>query len=298
MNLEMRGLCPAQNETLSCHTYMLAHSRAPYWNVIVVLLLLTLLVLCRTAPARRLGRSLMRPFHGVAEAVSGSFARVAEMMPWRGGWREERMVLEKRLRQLEATLAVHEDLRRDNEELRKQLSLPPLTEWRALVAPVIGREPETWNEELVLGKGEADGVRPGYAVLSGPNLLGRVVSCDRHSSRVAMTSSPLCRLGVRVGDTDAIGVCTGQSRGQDNPEFAVDYLPVGLEITPDMMFVTSGLGGWMPPGLPVGQLLPQPDGQLAQVINHSSLRLRGKPLASCADLRYLILLLPDIDNKP
>jgi len=277
---------------------MLAPSRSPYWTVLVIILLLALLAVSRTASARRLGRSLVRPFHAVAEACGDSLARLGEMMPWRGGWHEERMVLEKRLRELEASLAVSEDLRRDNEELRKQLALPPLTEWRSLAAPVIGREPETWNEELVLGKGEADGIRPGYAVLSGPNVLGRVISCERHTARVAMLGSPLCRLGVRVGQTSVIGVCTGQSHGQEKPEFAVDFLPVDMELSADIIFFTSGLGGWMPPGLPVGQLLPQKDGKLAQNLDHASLRLRGEPLASSADLRYLILLLPDSSDKP
>ena len=256
------------------------------------------LALCLVLPAcsmtdtgRRLGRGMVRPF-AVFWRWSGSQWDIAwRKIPWNGSWRDEKLAYETRIQELEAELAGVRELREENLELRRLMQAGDFPGWRAVTAAVIGREPATWNESLVIGKGTADGLSVGLAVLAGGQVIGRLTSCERRTATVSLLSSPDCRISALVGDTGVVGVCEGEAGIQRRrPEFVVDYLPRDLPLDKSIIFRTSGMGNWMPSGLPLGRLLPNEDGSLGTEVEHARLRLRGEPLTDWGVIRFVQIL--------
>ncbi len=263
---------------------------------LALLLVLALLLFSTSSFGRRLGSAATSPFVSLWQRT---WMLVSSGVNWilpQGGSRDtERMRQEMRLRELEVQLAEMPEIRRQNAELRQLLSLAPLPGWRALTAEVIARDPMLWEHGFSINKGLADGVLPGALVLSGSDVVGRVCENSRHTSRVATVVSPECHLSLVLSGSDITGISRGLSQtGRQQALFALDYLPKDVPVHSGQQLLTTGLGGWGPAGLPVGEVVPNEQGVLLEVVEQSRGRLLGRPLAELAVLRFVTVLSPDM----
>ena len=165
-------------------------------------------------------------------------------------------------------------------------------------AEVISRDPENWNERLLVNRGTADGVVTGAAVLVDGKVFGRVIRCYRHSSEVVTVLSSECRFGVAIANTSAVGVLQG--RGDEllangHRGFTVDYLPKDLSVESYQAVVTSGLGGWMPPGILVGTVVPDSNGRLIEYPEAARASVKCLPVAEFGAFHFLSIIVPDND---
>lgn len=205
----------------------------------------------------------------------------------------------KRLRaenaQLRAEVAESAGLRRDNQQLRSAVGLPPHANWRGVVAEVISRDPDQWYQRMVINRGSADGVATGALVMLEGKAFGRIVRCRRHTSEVATVLSPQCRFGVTLAGSNAFGVMTGN--GIDG--FGVTYLPRDLKAGRNQMIVTSGMGGWMPYGVPVGvaSMEKNPAGDIPEEVRVTVVdtvygKLAAVPVVELGWCRFVTVLMP------
>ena len=75
--------------------------------------------------------------------------------------------------------------------------------------------------------------------------------------------------------------------------FLVDYLPKDLQVPPAEPIVTSGLGGWMPDGLPVGVALAENGSSNAlQIIDAVYGRLRCVPTKPLGGCHFVVVMVP------
>lgn len=260
-------------------------------GILALLLIFALPAASLSETGRRIGAGAVAPFVSLWHWSGNQLVRTWRMMPWSWDWRDEKVALEARIQELEADLATVKTLKQENQELRRLLQVGDFPGWHVVTAAVIAREPSSWNEGFVINKGTADGIAVGLVAMAGGQVVGRIVSCERKTARVALLSSPDCRISVQVGETDVIGVCTGEERkNSSRPQFVVEFLPRELELEPDMIFRTSGMGNWMPPGLMLGKIVPNPDGSLGTEVNHAGLKLRGEPLENLGIIRFVQIL--------
>ena len=263
----------------------------------VAALCLALFLSC--APlGRRIAVALFSP---VAEMASAGVRGVMRLLP--GSRTAEKNEL-ARLRCENASLATAAaealELRRQNAQLRAMLKLAPPPGWRAVATQVIGRDPAQWNEVMTVDRGYDDGVATGAAVLLDGALFGRVLKSDRHCAQIVTLTSPQCRLGVRLeavnGHHPAVaGVMRGAGMqlidGQRG--FVVDFLPPVLDVMPGELLLTSGLGGWLPDGLPVGRTVPDAeDGDCLHVIDTARGELHCLPVVQEECPVFLTVLSP------
>ena len=90
--------------------------------------------------------------------------------------------------------------------------------YQVLPAHVIAIGPAgTFDWTVVLDAGTADGVRIGQTVLSGPDLVGRIVRASTSSATVLLAADPQSGVGVRDGGSRQIGIARG--RGLDGYTF-------------------------------------------------------------------------------
>lgn len=151
-------------------------------------------------------------------------------------WMHQSMALEQRLREFEALV--------DPKVIVPERYIP---------AQVIAENEGPFTRALILSAGREDGIRRGSAVVDGNGLIGHVVTAGRHASRVLLLTDANSHIPVYIEAVDTEGLLSGTSeRRAEIKQFS--GRPKG-ELTVGMRIVTSGTGGSLPRGLPVGEIV-------------------------------------------
>jgi rod shape-determining protein MreC len=222
----------------------------------LLVLAAALVVQTGRAPARndRLGRfflELMAPLQRSATAVSGvisgSWRGVAELVRARA----ENVVLREQARQLHRELDRLAEVDLENERLRKLLDFRETLTGDVLTARIIGRDATGLARTLTIGRGEADGIVRGAAVLAPEGIVGQVFLASAHAARVLLVSDHNSGVDALVQRTRARGIVQGTVDGGCMLKYVkrTEDVQVGDEL------VTSGLDGIFPKGLPVGRVV-------------------------------------------
>ena len=265
--------------------------------LVLAVLVIIVAALALTMSGRRFSSAMLAPFVGVADwAAEGLGQSVRMLQPGHHARKDQLHSLETRIAELETTLAMTEDLRRQNAELRQAADLPPVPDWRGVLAEVISRDPERWNERMTIGAGTEEGLVIGAVVLVDGQVVGRVLYTYRHTAEVVTILSEECRFGVRLEKVGATGILrgTGARRGVDGQTgFRVDFLPKELVVSPGEDIVTSGLGGWMPDGLPVGRAIADQTSENAlKIIDAAYGQLQCVPCKPLGGFHFVIVMVP------
>jgi rod shape-determining protein MreC len=156
-------------------------------------------------------------------------------------------------RQLETQV---EALREENGRLRALLGVktdPPL--------PMVGartvldaRGP--FADTRIADAGSEAGVIEGNPVLNEHGLVGRVIAVAPHASRIMLLTDIESRVPVLIARTNGRAIVTGDGGG--NPR--LDYLRTHDPVRVGDRILTSGDGGVIPRGLPVGVAVKAQDG--------------------------------------
>lgn len=114
---------------------------------------------------------------------------------------------------------------------------------------------------LLIGAGQASGVREGQAVLSDAGMIGHVVSAGRQSARVLRIDDLNSRVAVMSRRSGARAILAGSNTARPSLAFIsdVDGWAEGDHV------VTSGDDGQLPQGLPIGVV--DPDGLVSLDFN-------------------------------
>lgn len=164
-----------------------------------------------------------------------------------------------------------EGIAAENRQLRAALTFPPPSGCRLVSCPVLSQGGTTgWQRMIRIGKGAQDGIRPGDPVLVPDGLVGRVERTAPHTADVLLISDPNSHISCELDPPPAgVGMvrgllCGGGGRPAGEGELSLIYVidPLRLrfvkrdvEPAPRTRIVTSGLGGVLPQGLPVGYIL-------------------------------------------
>ena len=183
-----------------------------------------------------------------------------------------------------------QQIRRENDALRKQLGFAILSPRPLLLAEVTARgELGGWWQTLRLNKGHRDGVLPDMAVITSDGIVGRTMDVSGRSSEVLLITDPNSRLSAKISRNAAFGIMHGagvRSSAKDQLELLalarpaeMHYLPTTHEIEPGDEVYTSGLGHVFPEGLPIGEVV--------RVSLHESGLYQQAEVRPYADLRSL-----------
>ena len=170
---------------------------------------------------------------------------------------KENKALKKQVDNVAAQKAENQTLKRENSDLKKQLSLNrSLTNYTKINAYTISRAPSTWQNQIVISKGSLAGVEKNSAVLSDRGLVGRVTEVNKTNSKVELVSTQndsSNRVAVQVS-TEKGTVVNGLITGFDTEknELVMGQITSKIKVKKGTQIVTSGLGGTTPKGLLVG----------------------------------------------
>lgn len=105
-----------------------------------------------------------------------------------------------------------------------------------------------FNRAKLLDAGSSKGVRVGNPVLNEDGLVGRITGVSGGVSRMVMLTDVASRTPVLIDRTDARALLTGDGSG--NPR--LEFVRGTGSVQPGDRILTSGDGGGLPRGIPIG----------------------------------------------
>lgn len=114
---------------------------------------------------------------------------------------------------------------------------------------VVGKSPFSFNQVFVVDKGFDDGVREGAAVLSNGYLLGQIVEVAHGDATVKLVTGHDSLIPAMTLNSRQSGIVQGGLAG-----LLMTDVPVDAKVQESEPVVTSGMGGDLPSGIPIGQI--------------------------------------------
>jgi len=164
----------------------------------------------------------------------------------------ENRLLKQQCEALHAFQIAQEELRQENERLRRMLRFAQEKKIRPLSARVVAIQPSAYFHTLIVDRGREHGVRPRMVAMTDKGLLGVVYSVTRYSAHVLLITDPKASVGARIQreESRAVGVC----RGRGESYLMLTFLSKDANVRLGDVVITSGLGGVYPAGIPIGTI--------------------------------------------
>lgn len=188
-------------------------------------------------------------------AVQSGANSVSELM---NAYTENRE-LKQKVSELAQVKVRDQTLAKENKQLKAELKLKSsLTDYSTVSAAVMSRTPSSWQQQLVINKGQTSGIKKNMPVLSGGGLIGRVSEVNKTNSKVELlsdTSESSNRFSIVISGSDGKsvnGIITGYNARTN--ELIMGQVTSTAKIKKGAKVMTNGMGGITPKGLYVGKV--------------------------------------------
>jgi len=142
------------------------------------------------------------------------------------------------------------------EHYEKLLNAVPDPAMNAVLARVIGRASRPFLRTMILDAGSLHGARAGQAVIDENGMIGRLYLTGQRTSWVILLTDINSRIPVSI----APGQVQALLAGDNSASPRLDMLAPNITIKAGDQVVSSGEGGLVPPGLPIGTVVADGDG--------------------------------------
>lgn len=226
----------------------------------------------------------------VVYPIQAAASLPTDIAEWFNDFFEERHQLQEKNAALEAAnllnsqrLQKFQNLERENMRLRELLGSSFRLRDRVKVAEILMVDLDPFSQQVLINKGEKNGIFIGQAVLDATGVMGQVVSTSAFSSHVVLLTNSNHAIPIQINRNGLRAIVKGRGLGE---LLEVDYLPHNADIRKGDLLVTSGLGGRFPIGYPVGTVesLNYPQGK-------AFVEVRVKSAAHTATSREVLLVL-------
>lgn len=191
-------------------------------------------------------------FSKPTQYITGVFDNVESLLNTYG----ENKRLKVRLEDYVALQASVNDLRLENDELRKIVDKEEdLRAYNPIQATVIARNPDQWEEKIIIDKGEIHGIEVNMAVMTAQGLIGKVTLTTPYTSTVELlsTQNPNYRVSAVIAEgKEVFGLIEGYD--EKRKELILKRIDSEYEVKKGQKVTTSGLGGIFPKGILIGEV--------------------------------------------
>lgn len=191
--------------------------------------------------------------------------------------RARQLLLEAKLQRLLA-------LERENAQLLELLKSPTRVSGKTLIAQLISVSQDPLIQQVILNKGKKEGIFVGQPVLDAYGVMGRVIEVTPYTSRVLLMSDATSAIPVQNNRTGARFILAGDG---DAEQLNLLHVSATADIQLGDVLVTSGLGGQIPFGYPVGEVM-----SIKHVATEPFAIVAIKPSARLNKSRQVIVLWP------
>ena len=237
---------------------------------------------------RYLLNSMVAPIQYAANLPRAMFDGVYDRFSTRKGLIESNHNMKREVLRLKSELILLEQYQEENKRLRKLLGSPFIRDEKKVVTEVMAVDTSPYRHQVVIDKGQIDGVYEGQPVINEKGIVGQVTFVAAHNSRVLLLTDANNAIPVQVIRNDIRVIASGNGMID---EIQLEHIPTSTDIQEEDLLVTSGLGGVYPEGYPVAYVSKvdyDPKREFALI--------KAEPVVEFDKLRYLLLVWPD-ENK-
>lgn len=173
--------------------------------------------------------------------------------------------LQKENKELKQEALISRFRENENKELRREIDV--LTKlnnmqntrnnFHYVSADIIGRDVDSWNDQIVINVGENRKIEKGMVVVGDSGIIGVIADVSKMTAKVTLITSAnsLNQIAakVEINDKESVdGIITGYNRRENAMQLRI--LQQDIAIPEDAAIITSGLGKKYPPGLTIGKV--------------------------------------------
>ncbi len=207
---------------------------------------------------------------------------VASVFAPRDDLQAENEAINARLLILERRALKYAALAAENNRLRELLNASGTLDDRVIVSAIVGVSPDPFSHEVIINKGDRDGVKVGQAILDAHGLMGQVQSTSSFTSRVLLISDSSHAVPVEVNRNGLRAILLGNG---DSNSLELVHVPDTADIRAGDMLVSSGLGGRFPRGYPVAEVAV-----IEKVPGEQFMRIEATPRAQLSRSRMVLVV--------
>ena len=119
-----------------------------------------------------------------------------------------------------------------------------------VIAKVIIDKQSPFLRSIIINKGSKNNIKKGMSILSNSYLIGKVVEVNYMTSRVLLLSDLNSRIPVTIEPGSVQSILHGDGKNSGNIQYTKDNLP----IADGSIIYTSGTGGLLKSGIPIGKI--------------------------------------------
>lgn len=186
-----------------------------------------------------------------------------------------------------------EQLKLENEQLRKLLALRPRFTPEGQAAQVLYEAADPYTRKLIIDQGLTHGVVAGSPVVDEAGVLGQVTRVHPFVSEVSLLVDRDQATPVMNARTGARSVAYGDSGGSHAGALELRFMAANADVKPGDLLTTSGVDGVYPPGLPVAKV-----DRVERRADSSFARIYCTPTAGVQNDRHVMVLKPVGANQP
>lgn len=170
---------------------------------------------------------------------------------------EENKRLKMRLEEFAVLQTKVHNLEKENANLQELIDKEQsLLDYNPVHATVIARNPDQWEEKIILNKGSKHGIEKNMAVMTARGLIGKIILVTPYTSEVELlyTNNANYRVSalVQAEKEDIYGLIEGFDAERN--ELVLKRIDSSKKIEVGEKVVSSGLGGIFPKGIPIGEI--------------------------------------------
>lgn len=169
--------------------------------------------------------------------------------------KDENQQLKARNSQLEKKALLYDSLKKENDQLRKDLHYEKVnSEYNYIGCEIIGKNAVTKSFEL--NRGSKDGIAKGMVVVNSDGLIGKISSVASNTSIVDTICSDSVTVAALVKRTnDSSGTVRGYIDNDNSNLVQLTYLQLSSDIKEGDVILTSGMGGgYYPKNIQIGKV--------------------------------------------
>ena len=164
--------------------------------------------------------------------------------------REENLKLREDVKRLSRWRLQAELLQSENRQLRSVSGVIAPDATMAVSARVVAINADSFAHVVMINIGRDKGIRRGHAVTTTDGLVGMIIDVGARHSQVLLITDINAMIPVILSSSSWPATTIGQNSGN----LKLRFLPTEATVERDELVQTSGHGGVLPAGIPVGRI--------------------------------------------
>ena len=171
--------------------------------------------------------------------------------------KEELAQTKKLLEEYERTQFEFDEIKRENERLRRLIGIQSEMEYETVIAEIVAKSPQNFYKTLIVNRGKTSGIKKWMPVVAYQDnekcVVGKVIDVQAYSSRIHPLIEQTSYIGAMLKNSRYSGLLAGQSPLSEN--CILQYIDRRVDIQYGDTVVTSGMGGVFPKGILIGEVV-------------------------------------------